>query len=58
MVDKDIKQQIEKLDNRRAQILFHLCEDNSLSNPDIILSLVHEIRGITNILKILRKSKK
>jgi len=51
---EDLTKKIEALDNRRAQILYSLCEDERLFMPEVILGLVHEIRSITKILKILK----
>ena len=53
-MDDEVKKQIEKLDNHRARLLQTLCEDPKLFHPEAILGLVHEIRSITRVLKLLK----
>lgn len=53
-MNEELAKKIEELDTRRAQILCTLCEDDRVFYPEVILGLVHEIRGITRILKILK----
>ena len=53
-MSKEIKEKIEELDTRRAELLRAICEDDSLWNSNIIVQLVNEIRAITKILRILR----
>lgn len=53
-MDKYLQQKIDQLDTRRAQILQVLCEDDKVYHPEVLISLINEIRGITKILKILK----
>jgi hypothetical protein len=45
---------IDKLENRRAEILHILCERKDIWMPEILLSLVHETRTITDFIKMLK----
>ncbi len=56
-MDDKIEKKIEELDNRRAQILQALCEEDRIFIPELILGLVHEVRSITKVLRILKGEK-
>ncbi len=51
---EEIKNKIKELDDERAQLLFNLIEDDRIYHPPIILGLVHEIRSLTRVIKILK----
>ena len=55
-MNDEIAKQINALDTRRAEILYAICENERIYLPEIILSLVQEVRSITRILKVLRHS--
>lgn len=53
-VPRELEGKINGLVNRRAELLFRICEDQRLYHPDAIMNLVHEVRSITQVLKILK----
>lgn len=48
----DIK---KKLEEERALLLKEICEGGEIYHPDVIVHMVYQIRGITNLLKILKE---
>ena len=44
---------IDSLENRKAKILFDLCENDKIYMPEIIAQMVMELRGLTKILRLL-----
>jgi hypothetical protein len=57
-MEDELKKQLDALDTRRAQILYEICENEKLWMPEIILGMVHEIRSITRIIRILKGGEK
>lgn len=57
-MNEETKKQIEKLDNRRSEILYALCENAKIFHPELLLSLIQEVRAITRILKALKGDSK
>lgn len=55
-MDNKVQKEIDKLDNQRAILLKELCENTKLFHPEAILGLVHEVRSITRVLKILKEA--
>ena len=53
----DVNKIKKKLEEDRAQLLKVICEGEEIYHPDVIVHLVYQIRGITNLLKILNKQK-
>jgi len=43
----------KELINKRSEILFALCEDESIYHPQIIHQLVMDLRSITKLLKLI-----
>ncbi len=56
MEDK-IKEAIEKLVEDRAGLLQAVCEDHTIWQPQIIVQVVHEIRSITKLIRMLKGEK-
>jgi len=54
-MNKEIEERLEILDEQRAKVLHMLCTDPELFHPEVILSLVHKARSITEVIRILRK---
>jgi hypothetical protein len=55
MEDKPKERIIERLENRKAELLYQLCEDERIYIPEVIAQTVFEIREITRILKFLKE---
>jgi len=47
----------EELINKRSQLLYTLCEDESVFHPQVIHQLVIDLRSITKILKMINGKK-
>jgi len=54
MEEGDLKKRIGELDDERARLLQSLCEDESIWHPELIVRIVHSIRTITRIIRILK----
>jgi hypothetical protein len=54
MEDKPKERIIERLENRKAELLYQLCEDERIYIPEIIAQMVMEVREITRILKMFK----
>jgi len=48
----------KELINKRSEILFALCEDESVFHPQVIHQLVVDLRSITKLLKLIDGRKK
>lgn len=49
-----IKEMIEKLETDRAKILYTICENENIWEPNTLIALVHRARTITKTLKVLK----
>lgn len=45
---------IAKFEEKRAELLHMLCEDERIFIPEVIFQIVTDIRSITKLLKVLR----
>lgn len=51
--DKAKEKVVQDLKQKRADLLYQLCHDNTIYMPEIILGMVNEAKSITGILKIM-----
>jgi len=54
----DTKKIIKRLEDRKAQLWFELCEDDRIYIPEVIAQMVFEIRQITKMLNLLNEGEK
>ena len=53
MTEKEIE---NKMEQRKAEILYILCENDKIYHPQLISDLVSEVRAITKIIKLLKEN--
>lgn len=45
---------LDKLDTKRAELIYIICERRDIIEPNMLLQIIYEIRSITQIIKLLK----
>jgi len=46
---------INELNNKKAELLYTICEDEKVYHPEILIQLVYEVRSIIKLLKMIKE---
>ena len=53
-MNKEIQEKIKQIESHRSNLIYNLIESDKVYMPEVLITLVHEIRGVSKVLKILR----